>query len=142
MKNKVWIFVIALLIVGFIALSSSFVRASFGFANLITPENTTYGYNPMGGYGRMGGYGMMGGNWDEDDYCFNIDGQATSYEWLYAHLNDEDQQIVDALYLEMVEEVDFTILSDAEKLVAIENIKTNLIIFIEESDFVLTYPRP
>lgn len=136
MKTRTMIIIATVLFFGFIALNSNFVQAAFGFDN---PTNTSdTGYR----YGMMGGYGMMGESFDEDDYCFNLDDETHSYEWLYAHLSDEDQLTVDAKYLELVGEFDFTTMTFEEQQTAIEGIKVALVTFISDSDFTFVYNRP
>jgi len=59
----------------------------------------------------------------------------TSYEWLYAHLSEADQDLVDIQYLELILAIDFDNLTDEERLEAIDNVKDELVTFIEESEF-------
>ncbi len=67
--------------------------------------------------------------------CHGYLSNETSYEWLYAHLDDEDQSTVDLKYLELLLEIDFDALNNEERLVAINNLKDELIDYIDESEF-------
>ena len=146
MKTRTLIVIRVLLVAIFFAAKSNFVQASFNSGLPTSNDENNYGYGMMGGYGygMMGGYGygMMGGYYDEDDFCFNIDDNTPSYEWLYAHLNVEDQALVDAKYIDLVSAVDFSKMTLDEQQTAIDDIKVALVTFIEDSGFTLTPFRP
>jgi len=138
MKTRTLIVIGVLLVAIFFAAKSNFVQASFNSGLPTSNDENNYGYGMMGGYG----YGMMGGYYDEDDFCFNIDDNTPSYEWLYAHLNVEDQALVDAKYIDLVSAVDFSKMTLDEQQTAIDDIKVALVTFIEDSGFTLTPFRP
>ena len=138
MKTRTLIVIGVLLVAIFFAAKSNFVQASFNSGLPTSNDENNYGYGMMGGYG----YGMMGGYYDEDDFCFNIDDNTPSYEWLYAHLNVEDQALVDAKYIDLVSAVDFSKMTLDEQQTAIDDIKVALITFIEDSGFTLIPFRP
>lgn len=85
-------------------------------------------------------YGGMGMGLRNDGYCFDDD-QYISYEFLYARLSEEDQAIVDAQYLILIADIDFSVLTPEQQQDEIENIKLQLIDFIYEQDFSF-YGRP
>ena len=130
MKTRTLIVIGVLLVAIFFAAKSNFVQASFNSGLPTSNDENNYGY------------GMMGGYYDEDDFCFNIDDNTPSYEWLYAHLNVEDQALVDAKYIDLVSAVDFSKMTLDEQQTAIDDIKVALVTFIEDSGFTLTPFRP
>lgn len=69
--------------------------------------------------------------------CHNNRIDTTSYEWLYAHLNEEDQDLVDAKYIELLLEIDLNSMTDEERLLAIDNLKEELVTYIQDSEFVI-----
>jgi hypothetical protein len=78
-----------------------------------------------GGMG-MGGYG----------YCHDDDDDI-SYEWLYAHLSENDQILVDQQYALLLSQIDFTILTAEEQQTQIELVKTQLVDYIYDQDFLI-----
>jgi len=138
MKTRTVIIIGIMVLAIFFAAKSNFVQASFNSGLPTSNDANNYGYGMIGGYG----YGMMGGYYDEDDFCFNIDDNTPSYEWLYAHLNVEDQALVDAKYIDLVSAVDFSKMTLDEQQTAIDDIKVALITFIEDSGFTLIPFRP
>ncbi|QWC00502.1 hypothetical protein KHQ88_02730 [Mycoplasmatota bacterium] len=79
-------------------------------------------------YGHMG-YGMMGRNYGSYGACHGYDQEEeqATYEFLYSHLSLEDQDKIDVLYAEMLDDYDFTTMTETEKLEAIESIKDTLV---------------
>ncbi|PKK97448.1 MAG: hypothetical protein CVV58_01230 [Tenericutes bacterium HGW-Tenericutes-3] len=62
---------------------------------------------------------------------------TTSYEWIYAHLNEEDQDLVDAKYIELLLEIDLGSMTEEERLDAMHNLKEELVTYIEDNEFVI-----
>lgn len=69
--------------------------------------------------------------------CHNNQIDTTSYEWLYTHLDEEEQDLVDAKYIELLLELDLTSMTNEERLIAIDNMKEELVTFIVDSEFVI-----
>lgn len=73
--------------------------------------------------------------------CHNYRIDDSSYEWIYAHLSEDDQELVDQKYIELLLEIDLEAMSDQERLNAIDDLKEALVTFIEDSNFEIGYWR-
>ena len=105
---------LVILIIGFVfvGLGSFAVYAQ-------SPRNTEYqGY-------------MMGGSTSCHRYNENY-----SYEWYYLHLSEDNQDLLDLMYLEEVAQYDLEILTTLEKSELIKEIKERLIEYIIDEDLV------
>jgi 6-phosphogluconate dehydrogenase (decarboxylating) len=157
--KKIGLFVLvslAVITLGFVILKTQAVNAE-GETITTTTTATTGGtwYGMMGngtGYGMMGngsGYGMMGnrngttnGTETFQGPCYGVDYDTVSYEWLYVHLSEEDQHLVDVRYTELLAAIDLAPLTEAERILALDGVKAELVTFIQDSHFTIGYYRP
>jgi len=125
------VIIIGVLTIGYLAMNPQSVNAID--SDVIT--TSTY-QQPYRGGGMMG-YRTGGTAWG----CYNTQITEQSYEWQYLHLSDVDQALVDAKYAELLQAVDLSSLT-TEEVVAVQNdIKIQLIAFIEAEGYVFIY-RP
>ena len=81
-------------------------------------------------------YGMMGGFYD--DYCHNeyMDGEEYDFDWLYMHLSETDQALIDVMYADSLATYDFSTMTDEEKTDTIAMIKADLADYIIDNDLI------
>ena len=64
-----------------------------------------------------------------------------SYEWYYAHLSENDQQLVDSEFIRLLNEVDFATLDEAEQNLVLRELKSQLVEYIIAMEFDI-FGRP
>jgi len=126
-KLALYLVIIAgILTIGYLAMTPQTVNASE--SDVIT----TSSYQPFYRGGMMG-YGTGGTAYG----CRSTQTTDQSYEWLYLHLSDADQDEVDAKQAELIQAIDFSTLT-VEAIIAVQNdIKIQLVEFIEAQAYVL-----
>ena len=67
--------------------------------------------------------------------CHSRELQDNNYEWYYTHLSREDQLIVDAKFITLLNEIDFNELDSNTQADALQDIKEQLVVFIIEMEF-------
>ncbi len=121
------VIIIGVLAFGYLAMNPTPVNA------IETNVTTASTYQPFYRGGGMMGYRTGGTAYG----CYNTQITDPSYEWLYLHLNDTDRALVDTLYAELIQAVDFSGLSVDEVVAIHDDIKLQLIDYIETEEFVL-----
>jgi hypothetical protein len=109
--------------------------------------STTTPWSPRGG--MMGNGGMMGGyrtdtEIDADEVYGPMGygmGNGTCLV-LDPHLSDVDRAFVDAKEVQLLSAIDLVPMTEAEQILALHDVKAQLVIFIQESGFTFTYYRP
>jgi hypothetical protein len=125
------VIIIGVLTIGYLAMNPQSVNAIESDVITTSTYQQPYRVGGMMGYRTGGGVGG----------CYNTQITDPSYEWQYLHLSDIDQALVDAKYAELLQAVDLSSLT-TEEVVAVQNdIKTQLIAFIETEGYVFIY-RP
>lgn len=99
--------------------------ATTGFVVVRATQYNTLG-NSLPGYFHEPG--MMGGG-----YCYDEDN--LSYEFLYTHLTSDQQEVIDLMYAEKLATYDFQSMTQSEQTDAINQIKSELITYIEDHYF-------
>ena len=119
---------------GFIALLALIGAVMFGIGMRVNSTSLNaqfYNFPQSGGELALDNYNYSYGR------CHNQSVDYTSYEWLYSHLSEEDQDAVDAKYIELLLEIDLSSMTDQQRLDAINDLKDTLVTFIEDSEFVI-----
>lgn len=110
-----------------------FIVAAVATTGFVVVKATQYNTleNSLPGY--FHGPGMMGGG-----YCYDED--DLSYEFLYSHLDSDQKTVIDQLYAEKLATYDFQSMTSSEQTDAINQIKAELVTYMEEHYFNQDYP--